>query len=81
MNQKPDQLQRKPGLLVKPTYGYAGPSPMRPSLREVLVEWIYAISFWNDATRLLPALNAAYHVATFAVFIYFLTWFFDKWEF
>ncbi len=69
--------QAKPGWLVTPTYGRVGPSPLRPTLKEVLVEWFDAISFWKDATRLPPALYALYHLATFAVFVYFLIHFFS----
>src|ERR1051326_6646595 len=61
------------GILLKPTYGYVGPSPQRPTTREVLVEWIDAVSFWKDSGRLLPAFYAAYHFATFLVFVAFLT--------
>jgi len=69
--------QAKPGWLLAPTYGHVGPSPLRPKLKEVLVEWFGAISFWKDRTRLPPALYALYHFLTFGVFIYFLIHFFS----
>ena len=69
--------QAKPGWLVRPTYGHVGPSPLRPTLKEVLIEWFDAISFWKDSTRLLPALYALFHLATFGVFVYFLIHFFS----
>lgn len=59
-------------ILDKPTYGHPGPAPKRPTTREVLAEWFDAVSFWKDRTRLIPALYAAYHLATFVVFIWFL---------
>lgn len=69
--------QRRAGLLERPTYGHVGPAPSRPSLKEVWLEWIDAISFWKDVSRLLPALYAAYHLATFGVFVFFLIRFFS----
>jgi stearoyl-CoA desaturase (delta-9 desaturase) len=68
---------RKPGLILEPTYGFVGPSPMRPSVRDVLIEWIDAISFWKDTSRLVPALFIAYHLTTFGVFVFFLARFFS----
>jgi len=65
-------LTYKSGTLVKPTYGEVGPAPKTPTLREVLREWVDAISFWKDGSRLLPAAYAGYHFATFAVFVYFM---------
>ncbi len=70
-------LRVKPGWLVEPTYGHVGPSPLRPTLTEVLREWVDAISFWKDSTRLLPAFYAFYHFATLAVFGYFLAVYFS----
>ncbi|HEX3799900.1 MAG TPA: fatty acid desaturase [Verrucomicrobiae bacterium] len=63
--------------LVKPTYGHVGPSPKRPTTKEVIVEWFDAVSFWKDSTRLLPAFYLLYHFATFAVFVYFLVHYFS----
>jgi stearoyl-CoA desaturase (delta-9 desaturase) len=60
------------GWLLKPTYGDVGPSPFRPTMREVLVEWCDAVAFWKDRGRLVPALSALYHVATFGVFVFFV---------
>ena len=62
---------------MKPTYGYVGPAPERPTLKEVFVEWFDAVSFWKDSTRLLPAFYAVYHLATFFVFGYFLIRYFS----
>ncbi len=69
--------QVKAGWLAKPTYGHVGPSPQRPTLKEVLVEWFDSISFWKDSTRLPAALYVAYHAATFVVFVYFLIHYFS----
>lgn len=44
----------------------------KPTLREVLVEWVDSVNFVKDRTRLLPALYALYHFATFVVFVMFL---------
>ena len=62
---------------MKPTYGYVGPCPQRPTTWEVLLEWFDAVSFWKDSTRLIPALYAAYHFATFLVFVFYFTHFFS----
>ena len=62
----------KPGLLLEPTYGYGISSPRRPNFRQILVEWIDAVSFWKDPSRRLPAFYAAYHLATLAAFIWLL---------
>jgi stearoyl-CoA desaturase (delta-9 desaturase) len=59
-------------MLDKPTYGHPGPAPKTPATRQVLAEWLDAISFWKDRTRLIPAAYATYHFATFLVFIWFL---------
>ena len=71
MNQPSGSTQRS-GVLVKPTYGYVGPSPMRPTTREILVEWIDSINFLKDSTRFLPAAYAFYHFITFGIFVYFI---------
>jgi stearoyl-CoA desaturase (delta-9 desaturase) len=69
-----DQAIHQPteGWLLTPTYGDVGPSPLRPTTREVLVEWCDAIAFWRDRSRLVPALCALYHVASFGVFVFFM---------
>lgn len=59
-------------MLDKPTYGYPGPAPKTPTTAEVLLEWFDAVSFWKDRARLIPAIYAAYHFATFLVFLWFL---------
>ena len=71
------QYQYKQGTLVKPTYGYVGPNPVRPTLKEVLLEWLDAINFFKDSTRLIPAAYAIYHLATGVVFVYFLVRYFS----
>src|SRR4051812_45077320 len=67
-----ETIQPTQRWLLKPTFGDVGPSPLRPTTREVLVEWLDAIAFWRDFTRLVPALSALYHVATLGVFVFFL---------
>lgn len=62
----------KPRLLIPPTYAAAIMDGRIPSLREILVEWLDAISFWKDRGRLMPALYLAYHAATAGVFVWFL---------
>src|SRR5436309_13467176 len=69
--------RRAHGLLIEPTYGHGQTPPRKPSLKEVLAEWIDAIGFWKDQSRLLPALYAGYHFATFMVFLIFLVRFFS----
>jgi fatty-acid desaturase len=61
------------GMLDVPTYGHPGPAAQRPTTLQVLIEWIDAVSFWKDRTRLIPAGYAIYHLATFGVFVWFLT--------
>jgi sn-1 stearoyl-lipid 9-desaturase len=60
-------------ILDRPRYGYPGPAPETPTTRDVLLEWIDAISFWKECSRLIPALYLAYHLFTFVVFVGFLT--------
>ena len=69
--------QRKPGLLVPPTFAQGEPLSRKPTLREVLVEWVDAVNFFKDSSRLSPALYALYHMAGFAVFLAFLIWHFS----
>ena len=45
---------------------------MRPTTREILVEWIDSINFLKDSTRFLPAAYAFYHFITFGIFVYFI---------
>ncbi|HUA36925.1 MAG TPA: hypothetical protein VMA35_00840 [Candidatus Sulfopaludibacter sp.] len=73
------QYEYRQGVLMKPTYGYVGPCPLRPTTREVLAEWFDAVSFWKDAARLIPASYAAYHLMTFGVFVFFLVHYFSVW--
>ena len=68
---------RRRGLIVEPTFGWGDIAPRKPSLREVIVEFVDAINFIKDRTRLLTALFTAYHLATFAVFLYFFTHYFS----
>lgn len=56
------------GLLLPPTYAGTVVAGQRPSLRQLLVEWVDAVAFWRDSTRVFPALYAAYHLATGLVF-------------
>src|SRR6516164_2896593 len=65
-------LQSKSGLLLEPTFGYGNTFPRRPTLQEVWVEWVDAVSFWRHPSRRLPAFYAAYHFATLIVFLLFL---------
>jgi stearoyl-CoA desaturase (delta-9 desaturase) len=58
--------------LLAPTYGYGDTSPRKPTLLEVGVELVDAVAFWRDASRLVPALVAAYHLAAFSAFLLFL---------
>jgi stearoyl-CoA desaturase (delta-9 desaturase) len=61
-------------ILVEPTYGHPGPAPEKlPTTRQVMAEWLDAVSFWKDRTRLLPASNALFHFSTFVLFVWFLT--------
>ena len=76
MSDQTVQPQRS-GVLVKPTYGYVGPSPMRPTTKEVMVEWLDSINFFKDSTRILPAAYALYHFFTFGVFVFFLARYFS----
>jgi sn-1 stearoyl-lipid 9-desaturase len=39
-----------------------------------MLEWVDAISFWRDRTRLLPAAFALFHFITFLVFVSYLIW-------
>lgn len=59
-------------MLTKPTYGHPGPAPHGPTLRQVMLEWFDAINFIKDGSRLLPAVNAMFHLATGVVFAWFL---------
>jgi stearoyl-CoA desaturase (delta-9 desaturase) len=68
----PVNWKPKPRLLLEPSYGYGESSPRRPTFHQILIEWIDAVSFWKDPSRRLPAFYAAYHLATFAVFVWFL---------
>lgn len=65
-------LLRKPGLILPPTYAATVAAGRKPSLHELLVEWTDAVAFWRDRSRLLPALYAAYHLATAVVFAVFM---------
>lgn len=73
----PTSQRRSTRLLEKPTYWHALTMSRRPSVTEVLAEWWDAVSFWRTPTRLLPALFAAFHVATFLVFLVFMVRYFS----
>ncbi len=62
---------RRRGLLEEPTFGWGEIEPRKPTLREILVEWIDSINFIRKPTRALTAMFAAFHVATFGGFVYF----------
>ncbi len=66
-------VKRKPktGLLLEPRCGYGESLRRRPTFRQILIEWIDAVSFWKDPSRGLPAFYAAYHLATLTAFIWF----------
>ena len=60
-------------ILDKPTYGHPGPAPDKlPTIGQVLAEWLDAVNFFKDRTRLLPVSNALFHLSTFALFVWFL---------
>lgn len=65
------------GLLEEPTFGWGDETPNEPSLREILVEWIDAINFLKNRSRLLTALFSLFHLATLAALIYFVGWHFS----
>jgi sn-1 stearoyl-lipid 9-desaturase len=68
---------RRRGLILDPTYGYGDLAPRKPTLREVFVEWLDAINFLKDRTRVLPAVYLAYHLATFGMCILFFSRYFS----
>ncbi len=61
----------KVGLLIPPTYAPAEYIPRKPTLKEILVEWVDAVAFWRDLSRALPAAYALYHITTLIIFVYF----------
>jgi fatty-acid desaturase len=65
------EQEERVGLLVPPSYAPVEAIPRKPTLREIMVEWVDAVAFWRDGTRLLPAFYAAYHLATFGIFVFF----------
>ena len=64
-------LTRKPRLLLEPTYGYAETFQRKPTLPQILFEWVDAVGFWRHPSRRMPAFYAAYHLATLAAFVLF----------
>jgi stearoyl-CoA desaturase (delta-9 desaturase) len=70
-------VRRPRGLLAEPTYGWGEFAPRKPSLREIFVEWVDAINFFKDRTKLLTAMFTAFHLATFGVFVYFFATYFS----
>jgi fatty-acid desaturase len=68
---------RKQGLLISPTYAHIATIPRRPTFREVCVEWVDAVSFWRNPLRGMAAFYAAYHLATFCVFVLFFVRYFS----
>jgi len=71
----PVNLTQKPAVLLEPTFGYGESSPRKPTLKQVWLEWVDAVSFWSDPSRRLPAFYAAYHAATLVVFVLFFVQF------
>jgi len=65
------------GLMLPPSYGHGEVPPRRPTLGEVLLEWIDAVAFWRNRARRLPAAYAAYHLLTFVVFVAFFIRYFS----
>ncbi|HWN96222.1 MAG TPA: hypothetical protein VNT99_14395, partial [Methylomirabilota bacterium] len=70
-------VNRKRRLLIEPTYGYGHDTPRRLTAREIWSEWLDAINFVKDRSRLLPAASAAYHFATFIIFVLFFALYFS----
>ena len=68
----PPPSPRRQGLLEEPTYGWGSGSPDKPTFREILIEWFDSINFVANRSRLLTAIFTAFHMATFAGFLYFL---------
>lgn len=59
------------GLLEEPTFGWGDVVPRKPSLREILVEWVDSINFIKKPSRSLTAMFTAFHLVTFGVFVYY----------
>ena len=76
-NPKPMVHPRRRRLLLEPGYGYGDAAPRKPSLREIWIEWLDAINFFKDRSRLLIALCLAYHLATGVVFVWFFVRYFS----
>jgi len=50
---------------------------MKPTLKEVLLEWFDSINLRKGISRFIPAFYAIHHLATLGVFVYFLIHFFS----
>lgn len=63
-------------LLVAPLFGYTkdGVLPYKPTVREVIAEWIDSTNFFRDRTRALIALNFLYYCFTGVLFVIFLAY-------
>lgn len=63
-----------PAVMQEPSYGYTkdGLTPYKPTLREIVAEWVDAANFSKDANRALIALNFGFHVATAFMFVIYL---------
>lgn len=70
-------LSPAPGVVLAPTYGYGEAPPRKPTMREVAIELVDSVAFWRDASRLVPALVAVYHLVALGTFLLFLARFFS----
>jgi fatty-acid desaturase len=68
---------RRRGLLAEPTYGWGETVPRQPSFREIMVEWIDAVNFFQNRTRLLIAVFPSFHFATGIVFLFWAIYHFS----
>ena len=60
--------------VIEPTFGYGilNTKPYSPSTREIMLEWWDAMNAVKHPTRALTVLNFAFHLSTFAGFIYYI---------
>jgi stearoyl-CoA desaturase (delta-9 desaturase) len=74
---KPQSASRRRGMLLEPTYGWGDEAPRKPTLREILIEWLDAINFLKDKSRFVIAGYFAFHMLTAVVFVCFLILYFS----